>query len=140
MTEVAGDVGEIAPAYRAIGGYVWKDNDYKDGIYNLIPGTYEDMVNTGMTIELKNPERSSRCPIARRGCTCASGTTIPTAPTAATRTPRRTPRPTTGSRCPRARSRSTATIATEPDRGDQGALLLQDGDHPQQERYRQGSG
>ena len=57
VTEVAGDVGEIAPAYRAIGGYVWKDNDYKDGIYNLIPGTYEDMVNTGMTIELKNPEK-----------------------------------------------------------------------------------
>ncbi|MFR5091642.1 MAG: hypothetical protein ACLTDR_06130 [Adlercreutzia equolifaciens] len=33
-------------AYRAIGGYVWKDNDYKDGIYNLIPGTYARIWST----------------------------------------------------------------------------------------------
>ena len=37
VTEVAGDVGEIAPAYRAIGGYVWKDNDYRTASTTLFP-------------------------------------------------------------------------------------------------------
>lgn len=31
--EQAGDVGLIAPAHRTIAGYVWKDNDYHDGVY-----------------------------------------------------------------------------------------------------------
>ena len=30
-----GDVGEIAPAYAAIAGYVWCDNNYRDGAYSL---------------------------------------------------------------------------------------------------------
>ena len=46
VTEVAGDVGEVAPAYRAIGGYVWKDNAYKDGIYNTRPGEYENLLGS----------------------------------------------------------------------------------------------
>ena len=35
----AGDVGEIAPAYAAIAGYVWCDNNYRDGTYSFTATT-----------------------------------------------------------------------------------------------------
>ena len=37
-----GDVGQVAPAYGIISGYVWSDNKYKEGAYNTDGGTYID--------------------------------------------------------------------------------------------------
>ena len=34
--------GRDCSGYRSIGGYIWRDNAYKDGWYSRTPGSYKD--------------------------------------------------------------------------------------------------